>query len=180
MNRRVWAQGRYLRAYATQELRPVEAAIMARHRERLSGRVLEAGVGAGRIAGHLIQLAEEFHGIDLSEKMIRECRRRYPQGTFLEGDISNLSVFADGTLDVLWAGCNLLDIFNDAERRATLREIHRVLAPGGAVGDVLAQPCVPVPRAGTAVCAHQQRAPPNSRCGAGAAIAMAPLATRAV
>lgn len=104
---------------------------MARHRERLSGRVLEAGVGAGRIAGHLIQLAEEFHGIGLSEKMIRECRRRYPQGTVLEGDISNLSVFADGTLDALWAGCNLLDIFNDAERRATLREIHRVLAPGG-------------------------------------------------
>ncbi|MDQ6745080.1 MAG: class I SAM-dependent methyltransferase [Actinomycetota bacterium] len=130
-NRRVWAQGRYLRAYATQELRPVEAAIMARHRERLSGRVLEAGVGAGRIAGHLIKLADELYGIDLSWRMIEECRRRYPEATFLEGDISDLSHFPDGTLDALWAGCNLLDIFDDAERRSTLREIHRVLAPGG-------------------------------------------------
>jgi SAM-dependent methyltransferase len=62
---------------------------------------------------------------------LAECRRRYPRGTFIQGDIRDLSRFEPGSLDAVVAGCNMLDIFSDAERRAMLREIRGVLRDGG-------------------------------------------------
>ena len=105
--------------------------MLVRHREDFAGRVLELGCGAGRIAGYLVELAAEAHGLDLSAHMVAECRRRYPAGTFDTGDMRDLSRFADASLDAVVAGNNVLDVFADPERRATLREMRRVLAPGG-------------------------------------------------
>lgn len=105
--------------------------LLVRHREDLSGRVLELGCGAGRITGYLAEIAHEAYGIDISSRMVAECRRRYPRGHFSEGDIRDLSQFEDGSLDAVIAGWNVLDIFGDEERRATLREIHRALRAGG-------------------------------------------------
>ena len=105
--------------------------MLVRHRQDLAGRVLELGVGAGRISGYLVEVAERFDGLDLSEAMVAECRRRYPKGAFATGDMRDLSRFADGTLDAVLAGNNVIDVFSDAERRATLREIRRVLTPAG-------------------------------------------------
>jgi SAM-dependent methyltransferase len=120
-----------VRQYASRALRPVEVMMLVRHRQDLAGRVLELGVGAGRISGYLVELAERFEGLDLSEAMVAECRRRYPAGTFTTGDMRDLSRFADGTLGAVVAGNNVIDVFSDAERRATLREIRRALAPTG-------------------------------------------------
>lgn len=126
-----WTRGSFIGDYATRVLRPVEVLLLIRHREQLGGRVLELGCGAGRITGYLVALGREVTGLDVSPQMIAECRRRYPAGRFVEGDIEDLSQFADGSLAVVLAGFNVLDIFSDARRRQTLREIHRVLAPGG-------------------------------------------------
>jgi SAM-dependent methyltransferase len=126
-----WGRGDLVREYANRSLRPVEVLLLVRQRDQLSGAVLELGCGAGRIGGYLVALAREFHGIDLSPEMIAESRRRYPDGDFAEGDVRDLSRFADGSLDAVVAGCNLLDVFDDRERREMLREIRRVLAPAG-------------------------------------------------
>jgi ubiquinone/menaquinone biosynthesis C-methylase UbiE len=135
-----WTRGSFIGDYATRILRPVEVLLLIRHREQLGGRVLELGCGAGRITGYLVALGREVTGLDVSSQMIAECRRRYPAGRFVDGDIEDLSQFADSSLDLVLAGFNVLDIFSDARRRHTLREIHRVLepahrtppAPGGA------------------------------------------------
>jgi SAM-dependent methyltransferase len=126
-----WARGEFVRAYANRSLRPVEVLLLVRLRTELSGAVLELGCGAGRIGGYLLALAREFHGVDLSPQMIAESRRRFPGGDFVQGDIRDLSRFGDASLDVVVAGCNVLDVFDDAERRALLREIRRLLVPGG-------------------------------------------------
>jgi SAM-dependent methyltransferase len=131
LNRSVWAEGRFVKEYAHRQLRPVEVVLLVRHREDFAGRVLELGCGAGRIAGYLVELSEEAHGIDISSEMIAECRRRYPAGHFIEGDIRDLSQFEDGALDAVVAGFNILDIFGDEERREALGEIRRVLRDGG-------------------------------------------------
>ncbi|MGZ4172619.1 MAG: methyltransferase domain-containing protein [Solirubrobacteraceae bacterium] len=130
-NETAWARGEFVPAYANRTLRPVEVLLFVRLRENLTGCVLELGSGAGRIGGYLVALAREFHGIDLAPQMVAESRRRYPAGDFAEGDMRDLTRFDDGSLDAVIAGCNLLDVFDDAERRRVLREIRRVLAPNG-------------------------------------------------
>lgn len=130
-NLRTWARGGLVRDYSHRELRPVEVLLMVRFREQFSGRVLELGCGAGRITGYLVELAREAFGIDLSAEMIGECRRRYPSARLFEGDARDMSGFDDESLDLVIAGCNLLDVFSDGERRQALRDIRRVLAPDG-------------------------------------------------
>lgn len=131
LNSSKWAEGTFVRNYAHRQLRPVEVVLMLRYHEELKGRVLELGCGAGRLTGYLVDIAEQAYGIDLASAMIAESRARFPGGTFLEGDIRDLSHFEDESLDVVFGGCNILDIFGDEERRAALREIRRVLKPGG-------------------------------------------------
>jgi SAM-dependent methyltransferase len=131
VNEATWAQGDLVRAYASRNLRPVEVLLLVQLRENLTGSVLELGSGAGRIGGYLVGLAREFHGIDLAPQMVAESRRRYPGGDFAQGDMRDLTRFADDSLDAVVAGCNLLDVFDDAERRQVLRQIARVLAPDG-------------------------------------------------
>ena len=133
INTERWTRGGFLGAYATRVLRPVEVLLLIVHREQLAGRVLELGCGAGRITGYLVARGREVAGLDVSPAMIAECRRRYPEGRFDVGDMRDLSRFADDSLDVVIAGYNVLDVFSDALRRATLREIRRVLVPGGLI-----------------------------------------------
>jgi SAM-dependent methyltransferase len=117
--------------YQSRDLRPVEAEVLLRYRNRLEGRVMELGCGAGRVTGYLVELAREVHGIDISAAMIDYCRRTWPDATFHDGDFTDLSGFADGSLDAVLAPCNVLDVLADSERQGMLDELHRVIAPGG-------------------------------------------------
>jgi SAM-dependent methyltransferase len=132
-NARVWSRGNFVRTYKGRELRPPEGMLLLEHRELFAGRVLELGVGAGRVSGYLVDLAEEFHGIDLSPRMIEHCRRRYPRGTFEVRDIRDLGVFGSGSFDLVFAGFNVLDVLDDAERLRVLGEINRILSPKGSL-----------------------------------------------
>jgi SAM-dependent methyltransferase len=130
-NASTWARGTFLREYATRRLRPVEVMVLVRYRDDLGGRLLELGCGAGRLTSYLIDMAEEVHGIDLSPAMIAHCRATLPRGVFHEGDFGDLSRFEAGSFTAVLAPCNVLDVFDDADRRAVLDALHRLLAPGG-------------------------------------------------
>jgi SAM-dependent methyltransferase len=130
-NAEIWAEDDFVEFYASRELRPVETMLLARHRDELAGRVLELGCGAGRLTGHLIELAEAVHGLDLSGAMIRYCRRTYPRASFSEGDLRDLSRFGQGSFDAVLAPYNVLDVLGDDERREVLAEIRRVVVAGG-------------------------------------------------
>jgi SAM-dependent methyltransferase len=130
-NERVWRRGTFLRSYTGRALRPPEVMLLVRHRERFSGRILELGAGAGRVSGYLIELGQSFHGIDLSPRMVEHAQERYPGGTFEVRDLRDLASFGDESFDLVFAGFNVLDVLDDAERRRVLGEITRVLAAGG-------------------------------------------------
>jgi SAM-dependent methyltransferase len=63
--------------------------------------------------------------------MVDYSNRTFPDAKCQVGDFQDLSAWADGTFTAVFAPCNVLDVLTDKERRAMLREIRRVLAPGG-------------------------------------------------
>ncbi len=58
-NRQAWASSDWVGDYLETDVKLVEAALVARHREALSGPVLELGCGAGRVTRLLAALSDE-------------------------------------------------------------------------------------------------------------------------
>ncbi len=96
-------------------------------------RVLEVGIGVGRLAEHIAGHCKSFTGIDISKNMIDICRQRMKDfnNVRLEShNKSDLSLFGDSCFDkvifqVVLIHLDREDVFN------YLRETHRVLSPGG-------------------------------------------------
>jgi SAM-dependent methyltransferase len=131
VNTRTWGAGGLLLWYRRGRLHPAEAALFDRHREALSGRVLELGCGGGRLTRHLVESARTLHGLDIAADMVAYCQRRYPTGTFSQGDMRDLSAFATGDFDAIVAGANVIDVLGDQARASLLDELHRLLSPNG-------------------------------------------------
>jgi SAM-dependent methyltransferase len=131
INTRTWGAGGLLRWYKRSGLHPAEAALFERHREALSGRVLELGCGGGRLTRPLVATASALHGIDIAADMVAYCQRRYPTATFSQGDMRDLSAFAPAQFDAIVAGANVIDVLGDQARSSLLDELHRLLAPNG-------------------------------------------------
>ena len=91
-------------------------------------RVLEVGAGTGRISIPLLEQGLDLIGCDLSSKMLRRLQEKYPSAPNVQSDACALP-FPDAhfmfvlTVHVL----HLIPSW-----REVLREIQRVLAPGGA------------------------------------------------
>jgi SAM-dependent methyltransferase len=126
-----WARGDYVDDYSGGGLRPPETALLALERAALAGRVLELGCGAGRVTGHLIELAGSVDAVDISPIMIAHCRREHPGASYRVCDLRDLSCYEDGSFEAVVAPYCVLDVFDDAERRQVLDEIARVLVPRG-------------------------------------------------
>lgn len=128
---RFWSRADLAGAYGDAALRPVEADILDRHRAALSGRVLELGVGAGRVTRHLCAIATEVHGIDVSPAMVDATREVCPAAIVVRGDLRDLSAYEDGSFDALVAPFNVIDVLDHDDRRRALAGFGRVLTPGG-------------------------------------------------
>jgi SAM-dependent methyltransferase len=132
VNRRIYNSPRLVWAYARRTLVPAERAVFSRIADTLSGgRVLELGCGAGRITRHLLTAGADVVGVDVSPAMVDYCRRVLPGGTFVVGDLRDLSDHPDACFDVVVGGANVLDAVSHEERLSVLAEARRVLVPGG-------------------------------------------------
>jgi ubiquinone/menaquinone biosynthesis C-methylase UbiE len=65
---------------------------------RAAGRILDVGIGTGRMAVPLIDLGADVIGIDLSLKMLAKLREKNPTARLAQADASRLP-FADRTFD---------------------------------------------------------------------------------
>lgn len=93
--------------------------------------VLDAACGPGLYAEQLVRRGATVHGFDHSPRMVELARSRAPEAEFHLHDLADpLDWLADDTFD---AALFALALEYVDDRIATLRELHRVLRPGGAL-----------------------------------------------
>ena len=91
---------------------------------------LDLCTGTGKLAHELLPSVRpggRVIGIDFSSGMLALARQREPEVEFRQGDVSRLSE-ADDSVDAITIGFGLRNLVN---RDAALREMRRVLRPGG-------------------------------------------------
>jgi demethylmenaquinone methyltransferase / 2-methoxy-6-polyprenyl-1,4-benzoquinol methylase len=94
---------------------------------RRGDRVLDAACGTGDLAIADVKAgAGKVTGLDFSEQMLARARRKAPL-EWIRGDMLALP-FADGTFDAATVG---FGVRNVADLELALRELRRVLRPGG-------------------------------------------------
>jgi len=111
--------------------KPLDRHLLNRFAEdvRDHGLVADLGCGPGHMARYLHEQGVRMLGIDLSPRMIDWARKRSPDIEFRVGDMRALDL-PDDALAGIVAFYSLIHI-GEKEMGPTLRELRRVLAPGG-------------------------------------------------
>ena len=93
--------------------------------------ILDIGVGGGRTVAALRRISHDYLGIDYSQGMVDACRQRFPDARFELADARALSDVADASIFLAVFSCNGIGMVSHADRLLILREVQRVLRPGG-------------------------------------------------
>lgn len=94
-------------------------------------RVLDAACGPGLYAEEMARRGARVVGFDQSQRMVEICRGRVPAGDFRVHDLADpLDWLPDACVDLALLAL-AMEYVDD--RVAALRELHRVLRPGGAL-----------------------------------------------
>jgi demethylmenaquinone methyltransferase / 2-methoxy-6-polyprenyl-1,4-benzoquinol methylase len=97
---------------------------------RPGDRVLDACCGTGDLALEAQRAGGRVTGLDFSGRMLERARRKSSAVEWVRGDVLALP-FSDGSFDAVTVG---FGIRNVADLEAGLRELARVLRPGGRLG----------------------------------------------
>jgi len=106
--------------------------------------VFEEAYGEDQILFDLLPEARRVVGMDVAWSTARAARQRCPAGSFffLAGDVRELG-FPSGTFDLVVSTSTLDHFDSRAELRAAIRELARVLRPGGTLVITLDNPANP-------------------------------------
>jgi SAM-dependent methyltransferase len=105
----------------------VRGRLEALRRRVPGGRLLDVGCGTGFIIHLALGVFDEIHGVDITPAMLQRVRTDAGNITLHQSPAESMP-FADGTFDAVTA-YSFVD--HVADRGALLREVARVLKPGG-------------------------------------------------
>lgn len=135
LNRSIWNRetivGNYLSAKGLQK--PERTIIDELKLKGRVQRVLDIGVGTGRTTEYLVELGEEYVGVDYSYAMLRECCRKTRGQTKVQlvGSDARCLPFKDEVFGLVFFSFNGIDYLSDGGRMTALTEAFRVLEADG-------------------------------------------------
>ncbi len=108
-----------------------EAVAMALAAARIRGMpALDVGVGTGRTVPMMRLLTDDYVAVDYSPRMVDVCRQKYGVDVRV-ADARDLSQFVDSQFAFVMFSNNGIDALGHGDREIALRELMRVLQPGG-------------------------------------------------
>jgi SAM-dependent methyltransferase len=124
----------YYSGYTT--LEKPEEAILRELSPRLSSmRMLDIGVGGGRMTEPFAPRVRTYLGIDISPEMIDACRKRFagriPADRFAVRDMRELERYPARAFELILNSYNTIDHLDPLERSRFIGEVRRITAPGG-------------------------------------------------
>jgi len=127
---RLWGmQAQDFAAYLEQVCLPLHGAALDAARVTRGTRLLDAGCGAGLLALLASLRGARVTALDASAGLLAVARQRLPAADVREGDLEALP-FADASFDAVTA---VNSLFYAADMAAAMRELVRVVRPGGRV-----------------------------------------------
>jgi len=111
--------------------KPMDREMLRRFSREIGDRgpVWDLGCGPGQTAKYLKDLGVEVSGLDLSGKILEQARTIHPETNFRKGNILELE-FDSGSIAGITAFYAMVH-FTEAQVETALREVFRVLQPGG-------------------------------------------------
>ena len=94
----------------------------------ISGDVLELGCGEGRGINIILKKSKSFTAIDKISEITERLSRKYPNGKFISSSFPPLKNIENESFDTLISFQVIEHIKND---KLFIKEIHRILKPGG-------------------------------------------------
>jgi SAM-dependent methyltransferase len=113
------------------DLFPIERQVLQEHFPAAPARILDLGCGAGRTTQHLVEMGYDVVAGDIVPEMVEQAMKKMPRTDIRVLDATKLDLPSE-SFDVVWFSFNGLDyIYPFSSRLAALKEIKRVLKPGG-------------------------------------------------
>ncbi len=105
---------------------------------KTDGQVLDLGIGTGLSSKYYPKLGMNVTGVDASESMLKECRKKGFAHRLIVHDIGNSPLpLEDSVFDMVIA-CGLFHFYKDL--RSVFQDVSRVLVPNGIFGFTLSTP----------------------------------------
>jgi len=103
-------------------------------------KALDVGCGAGRSSRFLKKFGIHTIGVDRSNDMISQARRRDESGSYFQIPPGNLSRFDDLSFDLIFNSFVLMEISTLDKITGLLKEMARILTPAGKIIIIVSNP----------------------------------------